>query len=228
MTHGEAETATGERDGPIGAGTTGLPEVVDAIGLLPVVGPALQYLLDFLPQVSLERARQTTHAVLKLIDRDDEWLLQELQSRPRLAHFLAKACRAWAADTDETFHEKRAAYRATLQRGVIDDAVIDHEMLRLEAIGAMSHLDLRVVQIIENELVGAQSPVVRGPTVLDKLSGDVATAQVVLGHLERLMVIQAAGRSYGELQGEAEAGIPLTLRFTVFGSELLADLRSNG
>lgn len=64
MTHGETETATGERDGPIGAGTTGLPEVVDAVGLLPLVGPALQYLLDFLLDVSLERARQTTHAVL--------------------------------------------------------------------------------------------------------------------------------------------------------------------
>jgi hypothetical protein len=49
-----------------GAGTAGLPQVVDALELLPGVGQALQYLANMIPAVSLERARQTIDAVLKL------------------------------------------------------------------------------------------------------------------------------------------------------------------
>lgn len=209
-----------------GAGTAGLPQVVDALELLPGVGQALQYLASMIPAVSLERARQTIDAVLNLIDRDDDWLLTELHRRPNLGHFIAQACRTWATDSDEAFRSKRAAYRAIIRRGLIDDAAIDHELLRLDAIGELSPLDLRVLQIIEYEIAGTNHPVAKGPTVVDRLDGDIASAQVVLGHLERLMVIQSAGRTWGEVEGVAESGVPSTMRLTVFGQAVMADLHS--
>jgi hypothetical protein len=200
---------------------------VDALQLLPAVGQALQYLANMIPAVSLERARQTIDAVLKLVDRDDDWLLTELRRRPNLGHFIAQACRTWATDSDEAFRAKRAAYRAIIRRGLIDDAATDHEVLSLNAIGELTALDLRVLQIIEDEIAETKHPVAKGQTVVDRLDGDVASAQVVLGHLERVMVIQPAGRTWGEVEGVAESGVPSTMRLTVFGEAVMTDLHSD-
>jgi hypothetical protein len=211
---------------PYGAGTAGLPQAVDALALVPGVGQSLQYLLNFLPGVALERARQTVGDVLTLIEREDEWLTDQLRARPRLPHLLAAAFRISALDDDDAFRQKRAAYRQIIRRGLIDDAAIDAELVRLPTIGDLTPLDIRAIQIIE-DLAGADGhPNVSGAAVIERLGGDLAIGQAVLGHLDRLLVIQPSRRTWGEAEGSAEAGIPSSLRFTVFGAQVMDDLRS--
>lgn len=209
-----------EEDYDRGPGTAGMPQVVDAFALIPGLGQALQYFLSFIPAVAMERLRQTLQGLLDLVEKDPEWLERQLREHPAASHLLARLARGLAEDTNEAFEHKFSIYQDIVRCGIVDDAAVDPQMVRLAAVSEMTALDLRVLLSAQRLMTEARRPNISGTDLMERNGLSFAMAQAAIGHLERLTILQASGLTYGELAG-SDSGLPSRLVITEFGNELL-------
>lgn len=203
-----------------GPGTAGLPQAVDALALVPGIGQALQYLISYIPAVAEERVRQTLQGVLDLLERDPDWLERQLRTHSGAVHLLTRLARGLAEDTEDAFEHKLQIYKAIVRRGIVDDAEVDTEMIRLAAVSEMTALDLRVLLSAQRLMTEARRPHISGADLMERNQLTIGTAQAAIGHLERLTILQASGLTYAELEG-SDSGLASRLVVTEFGNELL-------